>query len=235
MKNFQKLSLAAAVALALPAAASAATVVNGSFEQDPGVNGRFGDSFGSLPSGTGGGSWDEWETLPGWTSADGDLFGIEVQTENTLGLKPYDGQYYVELDSTGNAYMEQVVSLGVGDYTLSFAYSPRVNSGANTTNGIFAGLVDALTGTNFLVGAMVDGPSGGPPATAVGLWTVFSYNFSVVTGGQYRLYFDATTLQDTFGGLLDDVQINVVPVPAAGFLLLGALGGLAAFKRRKKA
>lgn len=35
------------------------------------------------------------------------------------------------------------------------------------------------------------------------------------------------------GFSIDDVTVGVVPVPAAGFLLLGGLGGLAALKRRK--
>lgn len=34
---------------------------------------------------------------------------------------------------------------------------------------------------------------------------------------------------------IDTMSVSAVPVPAAGFLLLGGLGGLAAMKRRKKA
>jgi hypothetical protein len=38
---------------------------------------------------------------------------------------------------------------------------------------------------------------------------------------------------DGFG--IDAIKVAAVPVPAAGFLLLAGLGGLAAFKRRKSA
>ena len=37
-----------------------------------------------------------------------------------------------------------------------------------------------------------------------------------------------------FGAALDNVKISAVPLPAGGLLLLGALGGVAALRRRRK-
>jgi hypothetical protein len=49
------------------------------------------------------------------------------------------------------------------------------------------------------------------------------------------MFFDATSVSDSYGGFIDDIKVSAVPVPAAGFLLFGALGGLAALRRRKQA
>ena len=46
--------------------------------------------------------------------------------------------------------------------------------------------------------------------------------------------FSFTSTQEFPEIYLSVLDINEVPVPAAGFLLLGGLGGLAAMKRRKK-
>jgi len=61
----------------------------------------------------------------------------------------------------------------------------------------------------------------------------YSIGYKVAADGQSAfLYFD-----DIAGGDrdFDDlvVKVNIVPVPAAGFLLLGGLGGLAALRRRR--
>lgn len=63
----------------------------------------------------------------------------------------------------------------------------------------------------------------------------FAIGFKVADDGQSAfIYFDDIASGDQD---FDDfvVRVNVVPVPAAGFLLLGALGGLAALRRRKTA
>lgn len=221
-----KFTLGTAVAAAVLAGATfagAATIVqNGSFEQDPGVVGNNGKTYTQIAAGTGGG-WDIYNGLPSWAA---DTDGVEVQTVNTLGLAPYDGDYYVELDTTKNSGINQDVTLGVGRYLLSFAYSPRVNS--KTTNAVDFG----IDGLFFDV---VNGP-GVPPLNAIiGQWSLVTYAFTVTAAGQYNLFFDAASKPDSLGGFIDDVKIASVPVPAAGFLLFGALGGLAALRRRKAA
>ncbi|MEO5615367.1 MAG: VPLPA-CTERM sorting domain-containing protein [Cypionkella sp.] len=206
--------------LAIGSFASAATIVqNGSFEVDPGVAGDRGLTYTDIAAGTGGG-WDIYDSLPGWAA---DTDGVEVQTKHTIPLTPFDGDYYVELDTTQNSGISQTVTLGVGKYLMSFAYSPRIAS--VTTNAISYGI-------DTLFGSIVNGP-GGELGTVIGEWTVITKEFVVTTAGDYSMFFDATFSSDSLGGFVDNVQIAAVPVPAAGFLLFGALGGLAALRRRK--
>jgi hypothetical protein len=46
---------------------------------------------------------------------------------------------------------------------------------------------------------------------------------------------NASTQLSTGGFDVDSISVTAVPLPAAGFLLVGALGGLAALRRRRKA
>lgn len=68
-------------------------------------------------------------------------------------------------------------------------------------------------------------------------WVDNNLNTSVIFAGTY----DTLQLRDTTTGVstdgfdVDAVSVSAVPVPAAGILLVGALGGLAALRRRKSA
>jgi opacity protein-like surface antigen len=203
-----KLFLAATcAALMIGSAASAATIVqNGSFE-DVG-----GQSFSN-------GNWGIFSTLPGWTSGPN---GIEVQTNATLGtINAQQGNQYVELDSRANSFMEQALSTAIGTvYRLTFWYSPREN---NPLSDGISYAIAGLSGTvNAPLGYNVDG------------WRKVSATF-VATSATSTLRFDAVTASNSFGGLIDSVSVAAVPVPAAGFMLFGALGGLFALRRRKAA
>lgn len=223
LSKFTLGSAVAAVVLAGATCAGAATIVqNGSFEQDPGVAGNNGKTYAEIAAGVGGG-WDIYNALPGWST---DIDGVEVQTKHTIPLTPYDGDYYVELDTTRNSGISQDVTLGVGKYLMSFAYSPRI--GSQTTNAVDFG----IDGLFFDV---VNGPGVAPLNAVVGQWSLVTYAFNVTTAGQYTMFFDAASRSDSLGGFIDDIKIASVPVPAAGFLLFGALGGLAALRRRKAA
>ncbi|WP_428515116.1 VPLPA-CTERM sorting domain-containing protein [Roseovarius sp.] len=208
-------------------------VTNGSFEQDPGVVGTANENaFADMPGSSGTASWDIWgdgantygtEVVPGWTHESGD--GLELQTKNTIPLMPFHGDYYAELDSNNNSTISQSVSLGVGRHMFSFAYSPR--QADSTTNGISFTLAGLFSGNAM-------GP-GGTYNSVVGDWTVIGQEFVVDTAGDFLLTFDASTTSDSFGGFIDDVTISAVPVPAGGLLLITALGGMAAIRRKRKA
>ena len=68
--------------------------------------------------------------------------------------------------------------------------------------------------------------------------TFLRLSFSFVAGSNAETLTFADTgpvATDNGGPVLDNVTVSQVPVPAAGLLLLGALGGLAALRRRKAA
>jgi hypothetical protein len=226
-----KTAIGLAAALAFGASsASAVSLINGSFEDGTGV-GTFGTAFDDLGTTR---SWDIYSDgeVTGWTN---DTNGIEIQTDDTLGfIDAYDGENYVELDTTQNSYMEQSVFLDVGQYVLTFAFAPRVSDVCGSlpcisTNAINYGISGAM---GELFSLLADGPSTDVP---FGTWTLFTYTFTVETADEYSLFFDATGTSNSLGGLIDGVSLAAVPVPAGGLLLLGALGGLAALRRRKSA
>ena len=221
-----RLFSAAAVALmAFSAAATASTIVtNGGFESGVPRNKKGlqnGALFGNLNSS--GPSWDRWLAINGWTRTYGS--GIEVQSNRTLStIDAQEGTHYVELDSNSNSGMRQTLKLGHGDYVLSFWYSPRTSN--PKTNGI-----------EYAVGNLTGGyvTTNRPVSAVVGVWTQIFSKFSVAKRGAYDLKFSATGVSDSYGGLLDNVSVAPVPLPAAGFGLMAALGGLASLKRRRKA
>lgn len=213
------LSIATALMVATVGASSAATVMNGGFDEAPGVKGHRGNTFEDMPTAAHGGhSWDIWSSLPGWTTTRG--AGIEVQSDRTLGgIDAHSGQYYVELDSHNNSSMEQVLSLKKGTYDLSFWYAPRTNrSGSN--------------GIAFSVGSMADSVTGPNGTYRRGEWTEVTRRFTIDADGDYALSFAATGRSDSYGGLIDTVGISAVPLPATALLLLGGLAGLGAMRRK---
>lgn len=193
-------------------AASAVTVKNGSFE-DVGTDAPKVDR----------GSWDVYHSIPGWQTISGT--GIEVQTNTTLGsIDAHNGSRYVELDSHpgngSNSTMQQLISLVAGTYTLSFFYSPRTQDAG--TNGI-----------RYSIGSISDTVTGPGAGIERGSWTEIVANFSVDRDGDYPLQFAAIGAADTYGGLIDNVSIAPIPVPAGAVLLLTALGGLTLMGRRQ--
>ena len=220
IRTFAALAVASVL---LGAPVSAATIVtNGSFESGvpgntPGLNN--GALFGNLNSS--GPSWDRWRNIDGWRTVSGS--GIEVQSNRTLStIDAQDGTHYVELDSNSNSRMVQTVGLKAGSYLLSFWYSPR--TGAARTNPIEYNLGGIVGGkvTNGFLGARV------------GSWTEILQKVVIKKSGQYDLYFAGVGISDSYGGLIDTVSVAPVPLPAAGFGLMAALGGLAALRKRRQ-
>lgn len=60
-----------------------------------------------------------------------------------------------------------------------------------------------------------------------------AFDFNNVAALSFKI--DSTTTRGNVDGQLASIEVSAVPVPAAGLMLLGALGGAAALRRRKTA
>jgi hypothetical protein len=215
----KKLMLAAAI-LCAPLSAGAATIFSDSFES---------------PSNTQ--NWQVYQTFGSWTTTSGT--GIEIQTNGTVGgVSARTGDQYVELDSdtsrgggsgTTNSSMTTFLNLVGGTYLLEWYYQPRTTTAGSNNIGVY--LAGASQG-------LLARPLGSISSTSTLTpdWVKVSYTFTVDgLDNLYALTFRAEGTSDSLGGYIDDVSVAPIPVPAAGFLLFGALGALAAVRRRKTA
>ena len=160
-------------------------------------------------------SWALFDSIPGWSLASGPY--IEVQ--NHVAGSPFDGNQFVELDSTAeSAIFQDLPTLAGVQYYLSFAFSPRpgvdVNSMGVSWNGSSVTTVNA-TGTGLLDTS----------------WTV--YNFTVTASSTTtRLQFSGLGPSDGLGEYVDAVSVEQTPEPSSIMLCLGGLL-FAAAKYRK--
>lgn len=206
---------------------AAMMIDNGSFERGlEGAGEVNGNAFGDMPGQTGRNSWDVWGSLPGWETTDG--AGIEVQTRHTVGgVTPFDGDYYVELDSDPtdrdgqtNSTMEQRLELASGLYRLSYAYQPRTNSAGDN---ILSVAVDGVELANL------DRRSGDSQG-----WVMYYADFLVDEAGPTAISFAAKGNDNTLGAFVDGVELSQVPVPAALPLMGSGLAALAYSARRRR-
>lgn len=214
MKN---IAATAAVVTALAGAASGATVSNGSFED--------------IGSGTLNGSgWNMFTSIPDWSAG----HRVEVQSNRTLrSIDAQEGSNYVELVTNRNDSLSQDVFLGLGNYKLSFFYSPRVRTAGTTSNNMSY----AVTSDD---GALASGSVNGAPGGDApwGEWTEITSIFSVTEAGAYTLSFAATGSSSArgcgnCGALIDNVTLASMPLPASSLLLLAGIAGLGAMRARR--
>ena len=174
------------------------------------VNGSFEDPVQS--------SWDLYDDIDGWTAAG--RAPIEIGHGGIYGVTGFDGSNVLELDSTANATVSQSVTIAqAGIYQLSFLAALRSGVDASS-QGFTVSLGNLLT---FMA----------PPPGSTAM-SSYVFDINVAAPGTYLLAFTGTGTSDSFGTLIDDVQLNANGVPDGGVtaMLLGlALAGVGVFRR----
>lgn len=163
-------------------------------------------------------SWGLYDDINGWTSGGGNP--IEIGLGEIYGVSGFHGSNVLELDSTGNATVSQDVTITqAGTYQLSFLAALR------------AGVDASSQGFRLAFGNLLAFIAP-PPASTVMTPYVFSIN--VAAPGTYTLSFTGTGTSDSYGTVIDNVQMNRNAVPDGGVTatLLGlALAGVGVFRR----
>jgi hypothetical protein len=208
----KRMMLVAAVVGGISTTANAQIVTNGGFEApvvvDPCCNT-------SPPA-----------VIPGWTATP-NVNVVNGTFSSTNGNLAFEGNQYLDLvGQGGTGSISQILTTDVGQlYTLSFAYSHNLFSGALVppasaevlVNGVLFGIVTHNSGTN----ANLD-------------WQIFSQNF-LATGPTTTLTFNNLTGGINEGIFLDAIGVAAVPEPATWAMMLlgfGAIGG--AIRRQRK-
>ncbi|MCM8854150.1 MAG: carbohydrate binding domain-containing protein [Candidatus Thiodiazotropha sp.] len=172
------------------------------------------------------GNWDVFSGIDGWDTSSGS--GIEIQTNSTLGfIDAQDGNNYVELDSHNNSTMFQKIDGLIAGltYDISFWYSARTNNGDND-NGI-----NMLWGQDAL---SLDEIVSIDDATRTGSWMQNIFSLTATDATMY-LAFEADGLNNSYGGLIDNIELVAsVPEPSVIALLGAGLFGLGFARRRAK-
>ncbi len=210
----KKAFYAATLAATLAASASnAATVV---FEED------FSDDLATItPSGPNGSSRLNFDGFDQFSVSDGT---VDIIQSGTFSINCATGGACVDLDgSTGNSGLFSSISLTFlagADYTLSASLS-----GNQRNNGTETGTY-GITGI-FSAAFSVTGDA----------FTTLSNSFSVGADTVGSIFFQNDG-GDNVGAVLDQVSLSVdmapVPLPASALLMVGAVGGLAGLRRRKR-
>jgi len=196
--KFSKSLIAASMAAAAFGASAQDLVVNGSFEAN------------SQPNG----SWSIYNNLTGWTG------NTDIELRNNVAGAAQNGSNYVELDTTRNMSMSQIVT-GFGEYTLSFWYSARerVAAGSNGLDFSFGNLT----------GSLLQNTAG---AASGNNWQHFVGN--VTLNGATTLTFAARGVSDSYGASLDNVSVTAVPEVETYAMMLAGLGMIGTIVRRRK-
>lgn len=150
---------------------------------------------------------------------------------------------YGQIDISGLVNLPGSTFTAAGGVDLENPGNVLQATGSFAAEGVSAGNVVTLADIDFTAPGAI---------WSVGGFTFTATNFSNIVDGAYKT-FKAVGLVSFSGGGLDDTQgtlsfsaqdgqtkvsfssTTVVPVPAAGFLLVGALGALGVARRRKKA
>lgn len=203
----KKLAILAA-ALALPTAANAAVIVNGSFESasvDPG-------SFATLGTGS--------TAITGWTVVSGNIDYIGSYWQSANGVRNID------LSGGQPGAIAQTFATDIGQaYAVFFSLSgnPDGPPPVKTLN------VQATGGSSQDYTFATAGHS----KASMG-WSTHKYVFTA-TSTSTTLTFSNASISTAYGPALDHVSITAVPEPASWALMIGGFAFAGAAMRRRAA
>jgi len=146
----------------------------------------------------------------GWFAEAGQM---EVGAGSIYGTSGYTGNEVLELDAYSNSTISQIVSTSVGSNVITFDAAAR------------AGVAASSLGVDVLWNGQLVG-SYNPASTAFSSFSI------VVTGtGSDKLSFVGTGTSDSYGTLIDNVNVQAVPEPMSMVVIAG---GVAAMLRRRR-
>ena len=164
------------------------------------------------------GGWTLLSSVPGWDLASGP--GIEIQ--NHAAGTPFDGNQFLELDSTGeSAVYQDLPTIAGAEYYLSFAFSARPGVTVNRMGVLWDGLSVATINA--------DGS-----ALADTSWHVYTFTVTA-SSSSTRLQFSGLGPSDSLGEYVDAVSVQTTPEPSSIMLCFGGLLFAAARYRKHAA
>jgi len=228
MKKGLIVAIALVMFLACVGTVSADLISNGGFESPV-----VGDNPNWLwfPDGTSGMVWH----IERGIGAQSEIVPVlEIQTQKTLGLVPYEGKQYTELDSHANVNISQTIKTEKGvSYQISYAQSCRFDD-PHLPSAIDVYVNEQKVLTTSEGKDQTDGCT---------QWQVHSVAFTG-TGNDVTLKFAADGVSDQYGPLLDgvDVEDPVTPSPAPEFpslafpvaILVGFIGIIMIIQKSKQ-
>jgi len=149
-------------------------------------------------------TWQILTSVPGWNL---DVGQIEYQLQNTVGLTPYEGKQYAELDPNYNVRISQVLNVEGGKtYDITFAQSCRADDPALPSKlGVYLD-TQLLGQTSCTVASRTDQA-----------WVTHSYSFTPASDAAVKITFADEGTSDSYGVLLDDVNVEAESIPAPEF------------------
>ena len=166
------------------------------------------------------GGWGVFNTIPGWNVGP---LGIELRNNATGFAK--DGLNFAELDTTANSYITQDIlgaaGLTGGWFTLSFWYSDRPNTAANT-NGLTFGFGNDMrtiagTGNN----------------TSSHHWNKYQSDFYLTRAEILKI--EAKGKADSYGMSIDNIVVTQKKPEPAGIGQVGQALAAASYAKRRQA
>jgi len=218
--RFLVFTLFLTLSLCLPISA-ANLLNNGDFENTSSsvpANGLInGKALNALAPGNG---WDVYSSIPFWGTTPNFIGGVDctpctpagIEVQHNTVVTAHSDAHYIELDShrangggSTNSAMSQSIFLTAGEYELSYWYRPRTYSAGDSGIKVFVGTDATPSAADEIPLLFGNGVVGSG-------WTQLFATF-IVSADTYRVTFAAVGRDNTYGGFIDDVNLEKLEVP----------------------